>query len=101
MAMALGFVIRGLLNVEGMNMSESGEEVIYTVEVDAVFGERLASLKAKIATALDLPLRIGHIEEVEEIIRGVLVKAYRVRIAVPKHEVAHKETRIKRLLSSG
>ncbi len=97
MAMVLGGLIKGLLNVEGMDMAVIGNDVVYTVEVDSVF-ERLAPLKAKIAMLLDLPLKWGHVEEVTEIVRGVLVKAYKVKIAIPKSEIAHRETRIRKMV---
>lgn len=97
MAMALGGLIKGLLNVEGMDMNIVGDDVVYTVEVDSVF-ERMAPLKAKIATLLDLPLKWGHIEEITEVTRGLVVKAYKVKIAIPRSEIAHRETRIRKVL---
>lgn len=97
MAAILGAMVKGLLNVEGMDMNIVGDEIVYTVEVDSMIAS-LAPLKAKLAMLFDLPLKWGHVEEVNEVVRGVLVKAYKVKVAIPKSEFAHRETRIRKMM---
>ncbi|MBA7607192.1 hypothetical protein ES703_14350 [subsurface metagenome] len=97
MAAVLGAMVKGLLNVEGMNMDVIGDDIVYTVEVDSVISG-LAPIKAKLAMLFDLPLKWGHVEEVNEVVRGVLVKAYKVKVLIPKSEFAHRETRIRKMV---
>lgn len=82
MVAALSFLVRGILDVDEVEVKMVGDKTEITVLTSSLH-ETLARLKMRMWSIFEVPVKIGRIKEVKEVQRNPAFKRYQIVVEVP------------------